>query len=103
MLAKYGIDAARLESFERQITCEPHYFPQALDDFKAYLWTLKKMHSSDDIDMLIEECWEQVGEDTQRLMRDLQKCMNRNVLDVYYDIEIEKKEEDEEEKEQEER
>lgn len=72
-LKKNGINKERLASYERKITHEPWYKPEAIGDFENYLRILKQMHSSDDINMLIEECKRHVGGDTHHLMGDIQK------------------------------
>lgn len=48
-----GIDRARLASYDRKITTEPWMKKEAIPDFENYLRILKEMHSSDDLNMLI--------------------------------------------------
>jgi alpha-glucan,water dikinase len=63
-LKKNGIDAQRLASYDRKITTEPWYKPEAIGDFENYLRILKQMHSSDDIFLLLSEARGHVGGDT---------------------------------------
>ena len=44
-----GIDKKRLESYERNITEEPHYNIDYIYDFEKFLNILKSVHSNDDI------------------------------------------------------
>lgn len=67
------ITKERLASYERKITTEPWYKPEAIGDFENYLAILKRMHSSDDINLLIGEARQHVGGDTHNLMNDIQK------------------------------
>jgi alpha-glucan,water dikinase len=67
-LKKNGIDAARLASYERKITTEPWMKPEAIGDFENYLRILKAVHSSDDLNMLIDEAKRHVGGDVHHLM-----------------------------------
>jgi hypothetical protein len=41
VLKKNGIDAGRLASYERKITCEPWMKKESIGDFEDYLRTLK--------------------------------------------------------------
>jgi alpha-glucan,water dikinase len=41
VLSKNGITKERLASYERKITCEPWYKPEAIGDFEEYLKVLK--------------------------------------------------------------
>ena len=49
VLTNNGITKERLASYERKITCEPWYKPEAIGDFENYLQILKEMHSSGDL------------------------------------------------------
>lgn len=49
VLGENGITRERLASYERKITCEPWYKPEAIGSFQHYLHILKQMHSSDDL------------------------------------------------------
>ena len=71
-LHKNGIDAKRLASYERAITTEPWYKPEAIGCFEGYLHILKQVHSSDDLNMLIAEARGHCGGDTHQLMQDIQ-------------------------------
>lgn len=73
VLTENGITRERLASYERKITEEPWYKPEAIRDFENYLAILKRMHSSDDMNLLIGEAWGHVGGDTHNLMQDLQR------------------------------
>lgn len=64
VLTDAGINAERLASYDRKITTEPWYKPEAIHDFENYLLILKRVHSSDDINLLIGEVWGKVGSDT---------------------------------------
>ena len=72
VLSANGITRERLASYERKITEEPWYKPEAIADFEGYLAILKQMHSSDDMNLLIAEARRHVGADTHRLMNDVQ-------------------------------
>lgn len=63
-LHKHNINKERLASYERPVLHEPWYKPEAINDFEIYLKILKQMHSSDDINMLIDEARGHVGGDT---------------------------------------
>lgn len=67
-----NITKERLASYERKITEEPWYKPEAIGDFENYLQILKEMHSSDDLNLLIDQAKGRVGGDTHHLMYDLQ-------------------------------
>jgi alpha-glucan,water dikinase len=71
-LKKNGIDGARLASYERKITFEPYMVHNCIPDFENYLRILKSVHSSDDLNMLIDEARRHVGGDVHNLMSDLQ-------------------------------
>ena len=73
MLRKNNITKERLASYERNITTEPWYKPEAIPDFENYLHILKRMHSSDDLNLLIDEAKGHVGGDTHSLMHDIQR------------------------------
>lgn len=70
-LKQNGIDAARLASYERKITCEPWMKKEAIPDFEEYLKTLKQLHSSGDLELLVNEAKGHVGGDTQGMMTDI--------------------------------
>jgi alpha-glucan,water dikinase len=72
VLGENGITRERLASYERKITEEPWYKPEAIGSFDNYLHILKKMHSSDDLNQLLDEARRHVGGDTHGLMSDLQ-------------------------------
>ena len=55
VLTAAKITRERLASYERKITTEPWYKPEAIGDFENYLAILKRMHSSDDMNLLIGE------------------------------------------------
>jgi len=67
-LHKNGITKERLASYERRIDTEPWHKPEAIPDFENYLRILKQMHSSDDLNMLIDEAKRHVGGDCHHLM-----------------------------------
>ena len=77
VLHENDITAERLASYDRAITFEPWLEAGAVDardaipDFEHYLETLKRVHSSDDVNGLIEEVWDQVGPLTQGLLKDV--------------------------------
>ena len=73
ILGEHGITRERLASYERKITEEPWYKPEAIGSFQHYLHILKQMHSSDDLNQLIDEARRHVGGDTHGLMNDLQQ------------------------------
>lgn len=73
VLSANNITAERLASYERKITTEPWYKPEAIPCFENYLAILKRMHSSDDLNLLIDEAKGHVGGDTHNLMHDLQR------------------------------
>ena len=66
-----GITAERLASFDRNITTEPSYIPESIPSFENYLNILTKMHSSDDLNILIDEAYNHVDSDTQALMTEV--------------------------------
>jgi alpha-glucan,water dikinase len=72
VLTDAGINRERLASYERKITEEPWYKPEAISDFENYLQILKRVHSSDDLNHLIGDVWHKVGADTHGLLKDLQ-------------------------------
>ena len=84
-LTAAGITRERLASYERKITEEPWYKPEAISDFENYLAILKQMHSSDDLNMLIDEARRHVGGDTHHLMSEIQS--NYNDKDVIRQME----------------
>ena len=75
-LNKNGITRERLASYDRKIVTEPWMKKEAIPDFENYLRILKQMHSSDDLNMLIEEARRHVGGDTHNLMNDIQQNFN---------------------------
>jgi len=58
VLTAAKITKERLASYERKITEEPWYKPEAIPDFLAIL---KRMHSLDDLNLLINEARGHVG------------------------------------------
>lgn len=58
-----GIDRNRLASYERKITEEPYYLPNTIHDFEEYLKLLKQLHSSTDLNLLVEEARGHIGGD----------------------------------------
>lgn len=64
VLANNKIDYDRLASYERPITHEPWFKPELIPDFQKYLLTLKKMHSTNDLDLLIQESLKHVDNQT---------------------------------------
>lgn len=56
-----GITKERLASYDRKITYEPWYKPEAIGDFEEYLKVLKQMHSSGDLEILSNEARRHVG------------------------------------------
>ena len=73
VLTAAGITKQRLASYERKITEEPWYKPEAIPDFENYLSILKQMHSSDDLDLLFGEAMRHLGGDTQHLINEVQR------------------------------
>ena len=77
-LAANGIDDKKLRSYDRPITMEPWYRPDIMYDvggmkgsLEHYLFTLKSVHSSSDLNMFIDEALQHVGSDTKGLINDL--------------------------------
>lgn len=60
-LNRNGIDRNRLSSYERKITEEPYYLPNTIHDFEQYLGILKALHSSNDLQMLVDEARNHIG------------------------------------------
>jgi alpha-glucan,water dikinase len=56
-----GITKERLLSYERNITTEPSYRPETIGSFENYLTILKKMHSSDDLLIQMDELDQKKG------------------------------------------
>jgi alpha-glucan,water dikinase len=63
-LSKNGIDKKKLASYERPITMEPWYRADLMYDvgnmvgsLEHYLKTLKSVHSSDDLNMFMDEAY----------------------------------------------
>jgi alpha-glucan, water dikinase len=71
-----GINKDRLASYERKITEEPYIVAGSIGDFENYLTILKEMHSSDDLNMMIQQARHHVGGDTHSLMNEVQKNFN---------------------------
>jgi alpha-glucan,water dikinase len=71
VLTKNGIDRNRLCSYERKITEEPYYLPNTIHDFQEYLKILKQLHSSGDIQMLVDEARGHLGGDVNGALDDL--------------------------------
>jgi alpha-glucan,water dikinase len=78
-LTKFGIDKKKLASYDRPITMEPWFRADLMYDvgnmagtLEHYLKTLKSVHSSDDLNMFLDEARQHVPGDTQSLMNDLQ-------------------------------
>ena len=71
VLKKNNISKERLASYERKITTEPWYIPKAIGCFENYLKILKRNHSSDDLNMLIDDAKGHVGGDVHSLMHDI--------------------------------
>lgn len=76
VLTEAGITKERLASYDRNITWEPSYIPASIPCFENYLHILKKMHSSDDIFILLDEARGHCGGDTHRLMDDVKGNVN---------------------------
>lgn len=76
VLREAGITKERLASFERNITTEPSYRPEAIESFENYLDILTRMHSNDDLNMLIDEAYGHVDEATQALMTEVKTGAN---------------------------
>jgi alpha-glucan,water dikinase len=72
VLGEAGITRERLATYERKITCEPYMVQSSIGDFENYLAILKRMHSSDDMNLLIGEAWNHVGGDTHSLLKEVQ-------------------------------
>jgi alpha-glucan,water dikinase len=71
VLTNAGITRERLASYERKITEEPYVVASSIGDFENYLAILKRMHSSDDMNLLIGEAWHHVSGDTHGLLKDV--------------------------------
>lgn len=71
VLTAAKITKERLASYERKITEEPWYKPEAIPDFENYLAILKRMHSSDDLNLLINEARGHVGGDIHNMMNEV--------------------------------
>ena len=71
VLNKNGIDRNRLASYERKITEEPYYLPNTIHDFEEYLKLLKQLHSSNDLQMLVDEARGHIGGDGNSAINDL--------------------------------
>jgi alpha-glucan,water dikinase len=71
VLTAAKITKERLASYERKITEEPWYKPEAIPDFENYLAILKRMHSSDDLNLLINEARGHVGADIHNMMNEV--------------------------------
>jgi alpha-glucan, water dikinase len=73
VLTANGITKERLASYERKITTEPWYKPEATGDFEEYHKILKQMHSSGDLEILSNEAKQHLGNDTKGLIDDLMR------------------------------
>jgi alpha-glucan, water dikinase len=73
VLTANGITKERLASYERKITTEPWYKPEAIGDFEEYHKILKQMHSSGDLEILSNEAKQHLGNDTKGLIDDLMR------------------------------
>ena len=72
VLTAAGITRERLASYDRKVTEEPWYKPEAIPDFENYLTILKRMHSSDDLNLLLGEAKRHVGGDIHHQMNEVQ-------------------------------
>lgn len=75
-LNKNGIDRARLASYERKITEEPYYLPNTIHDFEQYLVLLKQLHSSNDLQMLINEARGHIGGEANEAVNQVMSNFN---------------------------
>mmetsp|Transcript_24982 Transcript_24982/g.31185 ORF Transcript_24982/g.31185 Transcript_24982/m.31185 type:complete len:215 (+) Transcript_24982:1429-2073(+) len=71
VLGKNGIDRNRLATYERKITEEPYYLPNTIHDFEEYLKLLKQLHSSNDLQMLVDEARGHIGGDGNQAINDV--------------------------------
>lgn len=76
VLSSHGITRERLASYERKITFEPWYKPEAIGDFEEYLKVLKQMHSSGDLEILSNEVRRHVGNDSNGMINEVLKNFN---------------------------
>jgi len=49
-----GVTKERLANFERKIVNEPHYMPQLISDLESFLYTLKVVHASNDLNIMFD-------------------------------------------------
>ena len=70
-LSANGITRDRLCSYERKITEEPYYLPHTIGDFENYLGILKQLHSSGDLNMLVQEARHHVQGDVHHAMNEM--------------------------------
>jgi alpha-glucan,water dikinase len=71
VLTANGIDSKRLATYERKITFEPWYKPEAIGDFERYLVVLKQMHSSTDLQTVSDSVRGHVGGDVHGMINDV--------------------------------
>lgn len=76
VLSANGITKERLASYERKITTEPWYKPEAIGSFEEYHKVLKQMHSSGDLEILSNEAKQHLGNDTKGMIDDLMRNYN---------------------------
>ena len=76
VLTANGITKERLASYERKITTEPWYKPEAIGSFEEYLKVLKQMHSSGDLEILSNEAKQHLGNDTKGMIDDIMRNYN---------------------------
>lgn len=76
VLTKNNITRERLASYERKITEEPWYKPEATGDFEEYLKILKEMHSSNDLLLLSNEAKRHLGGDSCGMIDEVMKNFN---------------------------
>lgn len=51
-------------------------FDSLVADWEHYLFTLKSVHSSTDLNMFIDEALQHVGQDTKSIINDLRQNLN---------------------------
>ena len=65
-LFKHGIDRKRLQTYDRPILQEPHYFPSIRNglsnELRKYLEILKSVHSGSDLRRLLNQCKHIIGD-----------------------------------------
>ena len=66
-LLKHGIDRKRLQTYDRPILQEPHYFPSIRNglsnELRKYLAILKSVHAGADLRRLVQTCKHVIGDD----------------------------------------